>query len=115
MENTWTIFHRSGRYTADYKPIWQRYGCYGGDAQVVVGADADGSRQDRVQLRLTAHSVRIVDEAGQVVCLTETGIGPGDLLVPGAVTEPGVVSYRIQRVTVLSGLGLLCGWQITAA
>lgn len=116
MENAvWTIFHRSGKYTTGYEPLWQRYLCYGGQAEEKsISADSTGNRENCLKLYLPTYGVRLIDGAGQTVTLEEAAIGPGDLLKMGEVSEPGRGCYRIGAVTVQTGSGLVSGHTLVA-
>lgn len=110
-----TFFHRSGSYSADYTPLWQRYRCYGVQATTqAVAADNGGSRENRLTLTLWEHGIRLVNEDGVAVCWEETGIGPGDLVVCGNVAEPGRGCYRIRSVTAQGRLGMVRGYVLVA-
>lgn len=115
-DHAWTFFHRSGSYTADYTPIWQRYLCYGVHIAAVskVAADNDGSRKNGLTLTLSDYGTRLVNEDGVTVCWEETEIGPGDLVAVGTVAEPVHGCYRIRSVTAQGGLGMARGYVLVA-
>lgn len=114
QDKVWTIFHRSGRYNADYEPLWERYLCYGGTVERAVEADSAGSRKDCLTLCLPTYAIRLIDGDGQSVTFREAGIGPGDLLIAGEVSSPGRGCYRICKVTESVGAGLANGYVVSA-
>ena len=111
----WTIFHRSGRYTDDYTPVWQKYICYGGREESVQQADGGGNSQNRLTLRLSDYETRLLDQDGRILSYEEAQIAPGDLVTAGeAVSSEGVLCWRIGSVARENSSGRLGGIVIAA-
>lgn len=111
----WTIFHRSGRYTAGYAPVWQRFVCYGGTAESVKQADGNGNGRNRLTLRIRNCFARLTDEDGHTVSAKDAGISPGDLVTVGEAAVPdGVSCWRITAVGTETGSAFAGGTVITA-
>ena len=116
MENSiWTIFHRTGGYSPEFAPVWQRFLCWGGTADSVKGADGNGKGRNRLTLQIRDHFGGLLDGDGKPASLTEAAISPGDLITAGeALTPDNAACWRITAVTSETGIGLLCGTVITA-
>ena len=113
-ERIWTIFHRSG-YTAAYEPVWQKYVCCGGRADMVQQADGNGKARNRLTLRLSAYESRLLDRDGNSLSFREAGISPGDLVTEGMAEVPEDSDCRrIGSVTHETGSGRMCGMVIAA-
>ena len=116
MENgIWTIFHKTGRYSASYVPVWQRYVCYGGMAEPVKQAGGDGKGKNRLTLRIRDHFARLLDADGNAVSVGEAALSPGDLIAAGEAAQPdGIACWRVNAVAAETGGGLVNGIVLTA-
>ena len=116
MENgIWTIFHRSGEYSAGYTPFWSKFVCCGGTAQILRRTDGGGNGKSRITLRLAERFVRLMDMTDRILALSEAEISPGDLLMPGDASAPeDGAHWRITSVAQETGSGMVSGLVITA-
>ncbi|MBR4960585.1 MAG: hypothetical protein IKY52_06790 [Clostridia bacterium] len=116
MENgIWTIFHRTGDFTMEYAPVWQRFVCRGGMAESVQGVFGDGMGKNRLTLRIRNHFARLYGEDGSTVSAETAGLTPGDLVAAGEVSShEGIPCWRITSVAAEPGIGLIRGIVITA-
>lgn len=113
--NSWTIFHRTGRYSPAYAPVWQRFTCWGGMAESVKRADGSGKGQNRLTLRIRNRFARLLDTDGNPVSAGDANLSPGDLIAVGEADTPDTaVCWRITSVTAETGSGLVDGIVITA-
>ena len=111
----WTIFHRTGGYTAGYAPKWKRFVCWGAVAETVKGADGNGNGRNRLTLRIRSHFTGLADADGNPVSAEEAEISPGDLVTAGETAMPdGKACWRITGTAAEPGSGLLNGMVITA-
>lgn len=113
--NIWTIFHRTGSYSAEYTPVWQRYVCWGGTAEAVKQADGNGRGRNRLTLRIRSRFARLLDADGNPVSAAEAGLSPGDLIAAGEADTPeGQACLRITATAAETGSGLVDGIVLTA-
>lgn len=111
----WTIFHRTGSFTAGYAPRWKRFACWGAMAETVKGADGNGNGRNRLTLRIRNHFARLLDADGNPVSPGEAEISPGDLVTAGEAAVPdGNACWRITGTAAETGIGLVNGIVITA-
>ena len=111
----WTIFHRTGSFSAGYAPKWKRFTCWGAAAETVKRADGNGNGRNRLTLRIRNHFARQSDADGNPVSPEEAGISPGDLVTAGEAAVPdGKACWRITGTAAETGIGLLNGIVITA-